>query len=153
MAFALLENGKIAQYPIEPAAIRQLFANVSFPSELKEEDLPMLGVVSVTPTPEPSFDFRMQKVVEGFPVNDSGQWKQSWNVVDLSIEDKNEIENSYAARARNARNYRLSQCDWTQLPDAPVNHSAWAQYRQDLRDITAQPGFPWEIHWPNEPVA
>jgi hypothetical protein len=28
---------------------------------------------------------------------------------------------------------------------------AWAEYRQELRDITSQPGFPWEIGWPEMP--
>jgi len=46
------------------------------------------------------------------------------------------------------RNKRLADCDWTQLPDAPVDHTEWAAYRQDLRDVTSQKGFPWQITWP-----
>lgn len=38
---------------------------------------------------------------------------------------------------RRRRNYLLAQCDWTQLPDAPVDKSAWAIYRQQLRDFPA----------------
>jgi hypothetical protein len=37
------------------------------------------------------------------------------------------------------------------LPDYPINdaaRAAWAAYRQSLRDITAQPGFPGNIDWP-----
>lgn len=49
------------------------------------------------------------------------------------------------------RNKRLADSDWTQLPDAPVDHAAWATYRQELRDVSSQPGFPWEITWPEEP--
>lgn len=49
------------------------------------------------------------------------------------------------------RNKRLYACDWTQLSDAPVDSAAWAAYRQALRDISSQPGFPWEISWPVEP--
>jgi len=52
---------------------------------------------------------------------------------------------------RTDRNKRLAECDWTQLPDAPVDPAPWATYRQELRDVTDQPGFPWEITWPTEP--
>lgn len=35
------------------------------------------------------------------------------------------------------RNYELSSTDWTQVADAPVDASAWATYRQALRDLPA----------------
>jgi len=55
------------------------------------------------------------------------------------------------ARAERAR--RLLACDWTQLPDVPAwTAQAWGAYRQALRDITAQPGFPISITWPEEPT-
>lgn len=55
------------------------------------------------------------------------------------------------ARAERAR--RLLACDWTQLSDVPAGTSqAWGAYRQALRDITAQPGFPASITWPEEPT-
>lgn len=59
---------------------------------------------------------------------------------------------------RQARNKRLENCDWTQLPDAPITDSKrgeWANYRQALRDITEsfqslkEEGFAW----PTEPSA
>jgi len=58
------------------------------------------------------------------------------------------------AMARNARAGRdrlLAACDWTQLPDAQCDSSAWAAYRQALRDLTDQPGFPENINWPTPP--
>jgi hypothetical protein len=48
------------------------------------------------------------------------------------------------------RNARLAASDWTQLPDAPVDAAAWAEYRQELRDITSQDD-PFNIVWPSEP--
>lgn len=57
-----------------------------------------------------------------------------------------------AAAIRNERNSRLTGCDWTQLADAPINSVAWANYRQALRDIPAQPGFPWSVDWPAKPA-
>ena len=40
-------------------------------------------------------------------------------------------------QVRNWRNARLAQTDWTQVADAPVDASAWATYRQALRDLPA----------------
>jgi hypothetical protein len=53
--------------------------------------------------------------------------------------------------ARAQRNSLLSQSDWTQVADAPVDQAAWATYRQALRDITEQEGFPEVINWPTTP--
>ena len=52
-------------------------------------------------------------------------------------------------RARVRRNELLNACDWTQVADAPVNRAAWAAYRQALRDVPDQPGFPDAIVWPD----
>ena len=52
---------------------------------------------------------------------------------------------------RHDRNLRLTASDWTQLSDAPVDKAAWAAYRQALRDIPAQQGFPLEVQWPVQP--
>ena len=57
-----------------------------------------------------------------------------------------------AANARSDRNQLLASSDWTQLPDVPQTlKDAWATYRQALRDITAQSGFPRDIVWPVAP--
>ena len=56
-----------------------------------------------------------------------------------------------AKSVRTSRNDKLKECDWTQITDATVDKTAWATYRQALRDITAQAGFPWTITWPDAP--
>ena len=56
-----------------------------------------------------------------------------------------------AAAIRSQRNDKLAACDWTQLADSTADKPAWAVYRQSLRDITAQAGFPWNVTWPVEP--
>jgi hypothetical protein len=48
---------------------------------------------------------------------------------------------------RNQRNQMLKDSDWTQVADSPVDKSAWATYRQALRDITTQLD-PFNITWP-----
>ena len=56
-----------------------------------------------------------------------------------------------AKAVRNDRNTKLAECDWTQLADSTADKAAWATYRQALRDITTQAGFPWTIDWPVAP--
>lgn len=54
--------------------------------------------------------------------------------------------------ARIQRDQLLSACDWTQVSDSPqFGNDAWRGYRQDLREITSQPGFPEMIDWPVAP--
>jgi hypothetical protein len=56
-----------------------------------------------------------------------------------------------AASVRASRSDKLKDSDWTQVADAPVDKAAWATYRQELRDISAQTGFPWAVEWPTQP--
>ena len=56
-----------------------------------------------------------------------------------------------ATNVRNSRTQMLKDCDWTQLADSTADKTAWATYRQALRDITTQSGFPWEVTWPDAP--
>ena len=56
-----------------------------------------------------------------------------------------------AKNVRADRTKRLADSDWTQIADSTADKAAWAEYRQALRDITAQEGFPWTIDWPVAP--
>ena len=53
---------------------------------------------------------------------------------------------------RAERNRRLTACDWTQLPDAPVDRTSWASYRQALRDLPEQVTDPTCVTWPAPPA-
>jgi hypothetical protein len=59
------------------------------------------------------------------------------------------ITQAIAARAR--RDALLHESDFSQLPDFGGDPSQWAEYRQGLRDVTKQSGFPLEIEWPAKP--
>jgi hypothetical protein len=56
-----------------------------------------------------------------------------------------------AKSVRASRDEKLKDSDWTQVTDAPVDKEVWATYRQALRDVTKQSGFPWTIDWPTQP--
>ena len=62
----------------------------------------------------------------------------------------------FGAEMREYRDTLLLQSDWVELPSAATRESAeslaaWAIYRQALRDVTQQSGFPWTIDWPTKP--
>ena len=57
-------------------------------------------------------------------------------------------------QVRAQRNSLLNLCDWTQLSDAPLTteqKQEWAEYRQALRDVPEQAGFPAAVVWPSAP--
>ena len=59
-----------------------------------------------------------------------------------------------AKSVRTTRDTKLAECDWRVIKAAETAttlDAAWATYRQALRDVTAQSGFPWTITWPDAP--
>lgn len=72
----------------------------------------------------------------------------------FNYETKQWVENTtrLTADVKTKRKSLLNGSDWTQLPDVPLTtKTAWAAYRQALRDITTQVGYPTEIIWPTPP--
>jgi len=60
-------------------------------------------------------------------------------------------DDSFVARLRYWRDGELTRTDWTQVADAPVDQSAWAIYRQALRDLPASNKDPRAIELPVAP--
>jgi hypothetical protein len=57
----------------------------------------------------------------------------------------------YIARMRYWRDCELARTDWTQVADAPLDQSAWATYRQALRDLPSSNADARLIELPNAP--
>lgn len=146
MTYALIKDGAVTEYPIYEGDIQLRFPNTSFTVPF----IPPDGYVPIADAPMPAVRWD-QNVVEGVPTLVDDTWTRSWLVSDASPEQIASRTESKAAAVRNDRNNRLTKCDWTQLPDAPVDHTVWATYRQQLRDVSKQAGFPWQITWPVEP--
>lgn len=80
-----------------------------------------------------------------------GKWYTKYSVADMDAEAIAATDAAQAKSVREQRTEKLKSSDWTQVADAPVDKAAWAAYRQALRDITVQAGFPWDIEWPTQP--
>jgi len=92
---------------------------------------------------QPTVDYMTQTLKPTALTEVDGAWTQGWDVSNLSVEDAE----------RNIRSHRdnlLQQTDWMALSDNTMT-PAWITYRQALRDLTAQPGYPFAIEWPTKP--
>jgi hypothetical protein len=97
-------------------------------------------------------DTSLERLVLGEPVLKKGAWTVGWVAVQHTEEERVALWELHWKQVRRMRNERLAECDWTQLPDAPVDAEAWAEYRQALRDIT-DAADPFAVVWPTAPQA
>lgn len=147
----LTEKGAVEKYPYTLSELKLDNPSVSFPSVIDEQTLSNFNVVSVTPSEQPSFLYNKIFVRTAVQSSD-GTYVEEWGYEDAEPSHVLARTESEAAAVRVRRNQLLAGSDWTQLYDAPVDSAAWADYRQALRDLTKQAGFPWEITWPTEPA-
>ena len=149
--YAKIENQNITTYPYTLMQLRMDNPNTSFPQDPKEEDLKDFSVVYIQPVDKPMVD-HTQTVVEAIPQQLGGTWTQVWQVSPATPQEIEERVALQSSIVRANRNGLLSQSDWTQVADAPVDKDAWATYRQELRDVSSQSGFPFSVVWPVQPV-
>ena len=131
--------------------IRKMFPNVSLPAVWDAAVLNRLNIDPILESPAPQVTRYQTASKNGVTQNASGNWVWAWVVTDADAETVAGIDKQEADSVRNHRNTLLSDSDWTQVADAPVNKAAWATYRQSLRDVTLQAGFPWNVSWPVKP--
>lgn len=124
--------------------------NTSFPPQLTAELLDSMGadVVLEGAQAQPT---RYQVGFRDGVEQVNGKWYTKYSVADMDQEAKDALDAQQAALIRSQRTQKLAESDWTQVADAPVDKAAWAVYRQALRDVTTQTGFPWEVTWPAQP--
>jgi len=136
-----ITNGQPENYSI--GQLRRDNPNTSFPKVPSDALLADWGVYPYTVQDQPTVDYLTQTLTPTALTEVDGAWTQGWDVSNLSVEDA----------GRNIRSHRdnlLQQTDWMALSDVTMS-PAWASYRQALRDITAQEGYPYSVIWPTKP--
>lgn len=96
----------------------------------------------------PSFNPETHRRWEGAPSQQDGKWVMNWVVEQIP-------EAEMAAKVRDQRNQKLKDTDWTVIKALESNTPQsfdMAAYRQALRDIPSQSGFPWTVNWPDQPA-
>jgi hypothetical protein len=152
--FIQIKDGQPFGYAVVEENLRMLFPEVTFPKAFSPSDVEPygFGMYEFTQIPEVP---RFKKLIELTPVKkENGIYYQTWGVEDMTDEEQIEATEKQANDLRLRRKYTLMDCDWTQLPDVVMTEEKkieWNTYRQSLRDITLQEGFPWDIVWPTPP--
>jgi len=137
-----LTNGQPSQFPYSVGQLRRDNPQTSFPKQVPDSVLAAYDVYPVRAVPAPAVDSKTHRVVQSVAPSGDG-WTQTWTVQELS---QTQAEDNVRAH----RNRLLSDTDWMALSDNTMS-PAWASYRQALRDITAQEGFPYSVTWPTKP--
>ncbi len=142
--------------------------NTSFPKQITSDILDSFGYDPVLNGPQatttPPYEISVRDGVEEI----NGQWFTRFVVgptftdttddegnvttaADNEVAYRARIDAEAAERARNERNQKLAESDWTQLADSSANTTSWATYRQALRDLPTTDGWPHNVTWPTEP--
>ena len=149
--YAFIQNGQCVAYPYTVLDYQTSHPNVSVPQTATTAQLQELGIYLVQPVTPPVVTV-FQTLTDGTPVSKNGVWTQNWVIGTATPAEIASRIDAQWVEVRSQRNDMLAACDWTQLPDAPVDAATWGQYRQALRDITAQ-SDPFNIMWPQPPEA
>lgn len=145
MNIALVDNGQV----IAVGDYRALFPQTSFPPSGPSDEFLAENNAKKVNVWLP-YDQMTEKLAACPPYID-GDWVYTVEVVPLTPEEIAARTEAQAASVRAQRDQLLLACDWTQLADSPVDPLPWRTYRQELRDLPQQPGFPWSVTWPTPP--
>lgn len=103
------------------------------------------GVLFVVPSSRPTPSSGTE-LFEGDPVQDAdGVWRQVWQERPVALVAPT------ASEVRSQRDDLLAQTDWMMLPDSGRDTPELRAYRQALREVPQQPGFPFDVVWPTKP--
>ena len=152
---------------------RNEFANMSLPRVWKAATLDALDLDPVLRSPAATVGAYQVSVRDGVVQDANGNWVENYVARDMfqdyTDEDgvshtKAEQEAAYQAGLdaktaeghRTTRNKLLADSDWTQMNDSPLTNeakTAWATYRQELRDMSDLASWPniADDDWPVAP--
>ena len=171
MLLVKLTNGQPNQFPYSVGQFRRDNPQTSFPKQIPNTILRRYAVYEVTELDKPAYDPLVQTLVRGTPTREVIRMKTE---ADCTDPDTGEIdtdqvgqplygsewevehtvqnmEQSVAeANVRSKRDGLLSETDWMALSDVTMSDTITA-YRQALRDIPSQAGFPTNVTWPTKP--
>ena len=151
MMYVKVANGQVVQYPYSIEQFRADNPTISFSAEISNDPLAEYGVYPVSVDPIPPHDSTTQRVEKSTtPVSRDGKWVITKSVVQLTADQIASHEITAATKVRATRNDLLQKTDWCALSDVTMS-AEMSAYRQALRDLPAQEGFPYTVTWPTKP--
>ena len=163
MKYRIQSNGAVATQ----GEVRKMFPNTSLPRVWNEALCTSLGMEPILEGAQATGGTVYQMSVYGGIEQIEGKWFTKYNLGPAFFDTEDEegivttaAENEVAYKAikdaeqaksvRASRDTKLAECDWTACSDVTMPE-AMTTYRQALRDITTQDGFPWTTEWPTQP--
>lgn len=141
-----LTNGVPAKYTL--GQLRRDNPQTSFPKSIPDDLLASYDVYPYTRPSVPEYDNLAWRLIEdAFTQDAQGNWSLPYKLEALPLEDAQR-------NVRSRRDSLLAECDWVVIMHTEKGTNIpmeWEVYRQALRDITEQAGFPYEVTWPTKP--
>tara|TARA_B100000131_G_scaffold309401_1_gene339832 strand:+ start:524 stop:982 length:459 start_codon:yes stop_codon:yes gene_type:complete len=151
MNYVKVIDGAVSKYPYDVTQLRYDNPGTSFPRIVSDEMLKEWNVFPVTEEDEPSYVPRLQNCVKNSePTLDGSDWKISWTISDKTGNEQAEYQISLESEVRTDRNKRLDETDWWAVSDRTMTNEQ-TEYRDLLRKVPEQTGFPFDITWPTKP--
>lgn len=126
--------------PYSEAAFRADNKHTVYGPAVSSRHLNAQGVYRVSKLRKPETPVGQKAVLDAMPTqNEAGHWVLGWTLVALSADE-----------ARALRDTLLAATDWTANTDITMSDEMRA-YRQALRDVPSQAGFPDNVTWPEKP--
>lgn len=150
MYYVKANNSSVVKFPYSIDDLKNDNPNTSFPVDVPNSTLADWKVYPVQVGPKPEVNPDQDAVLKDMPDYVNNSWVLGWLVRSKTDQEIAQL----ADEVRAERNAKLTACDWTQLDDAPLTEAAkivWQKYRQELRDVTSQAGFPTNVVWPEAP--
>ena len=125
---------------------------ITFPDDVSRASAESAGYICMESDTEPEFFTRW---VHTTPESPDNVGDKSGNIGSIAIVlTDDEYDTVLAASARQKRDRLIAATDYLVTPDYPIESDRLAKvkiYRQALRDIPEQAGFPRTITWPDKP--
>ena len=151
-------NQTLQKFPYSLEQLKKDNPFTSWPKVITDEMLASVDTYRVTPTPAPQIDHTINLDHTAVFVN--GAWLEQWIQTPATAEEITQRTEAAAKAVREMRDQMLRDSDWVvgRQQELAVKDSRTPQlnepintYRQALRDISNQPGFPHNIVWPTQP--
>ena len=140
-----LTNGVPAKYTL--GQLRRDNPQTSFPKLIPDELLASYDVYPYTRPAASEYDNLTWRLIDDEFVNVNGAWMLPYKLEALPLDQAER-------NIRSRRDGLLQQTDWIVIKSYERGQNIpaeWELYRQALRDITAQAGFPYSVEWPTKP--
>lgn len=149
--YAIIENDEIVEYPVNPRVFLALQNCYNVPEYWEGGVLDGKTYVYCHNF-EPYCDYTKNlQEVQPAKNPDNGMWYRQYELIDASPEEVAARTNAQIERVHNSIRSALAGYDAMQTILEEIEPEKWDAVRAKLRDVPNQPGFPWDIEWPQTP--